>query len=114
VPSTQVVPTSDALRVGYSQVQSAFSSGAVGPLQIITSTAQASAAARIASQDPGAAAPVPNQIGGGYALITAIPRHDPSNPAVGRTIDRHPDQAARRVTGETLDWTGADFRCARP
>jgi RND superfamily putative drug exporter len=31
---------------------------------------------------------MPTHTGGGYALITAIPRQDPSNPAVGRTIDR--------------------------
>ena len=31
---------------------------------------------------------MPTQTGGGYALITAIPRQDPSNPAVGHTIDR--------------------------
>ena len=31
---------------------------------------------------------MPTQTSGGYALITAIPKQDPSNPAVGRTIDR--------------------------
>ena len=31
---------------------------------------------------------MPTETSGGYALITAIPRQDPSNPAVGRTIDR--------------------------
>ena len=38
--------------------------------------------------DPGVAALMPTQTSGGYALITAIPKQDPSNPAVGRTIDR--------------------------
>jgi hypothetical protein len=31
---------------------------------------------------------MPVQASGGYALITAIPKQDPSNPAVGQTIDR--------------------------
>ena len=88
MPSIKVVPVSDASRVGYNQVQAAFGPGAVGPLQIVTPAAQASAAARIAIRDPGVAALMPTQTGGGYALITAIPKQDPSNPAVGRTTDR--------------------------
>jgi uncharacterized membrane protein YdfJ with MMPL/SSD domain len=36
----------------------------------------------------GVASLMPTQMSGGHALITAIPRQDPSNPAVGRTIDR--------------------------
>ena len=88
MPSIKVVPGSDASRVGYSQVQAAFGPGAVGPLQIVTPVAQASAAARIAIHDRGVAALTPTETGGGYALITAIPKQDPSNPAVGRTIDR--------------------------
>jgi putative drug exporter of the RND superfamily len=31
---------------------------------------------------------MPTQTNGGYALITAIPKQDPSSPAVGHTIDR--------------------------
>ena len=88
MPSIKVVPASDASRVGYSQVQAAFGPGAVGPLQIVAPAAQTSAAARIAIHDPGVAALMPTQTGGGYALITAIPKQDPSDPAVGRTIDR--------------------------
>jgi putative drug exporter of the RND superfamily len=88
MPSIKVVPTSDNSRIGYNQVQAAFGPGAVGPLQIVTPAGQASAAARIASRDPGVAALMPTQTGGGYALITAIPKQDPSNPAVGNTIDR--------------------------
>jgi putative drug exporter of the RND superfamily len=88
MPSIKVVPTSDASRIGYNDVQAAFGPGAVGPLQIVTPAAQASAATQIAARDPGVAALTPSQTGGGYALITAIPKQDPSNPAVGRTIDR--------------------------
>ena len=88
MPSIKVVPTSDASYIGYQQVQRAFGPGAVGPLQIVTPTAEATTAARIAASDLGVAALMPTQTGGGYALITAIPMQDPSNPAVGRTIDR--------------------------
>jgi RND superfamily putative drug exporter len=88
MPSIKVVPTSDASRVGYNQVQAAFGPGSTGPIQIVTPAAQATTAAQTASHDPGVAALMPMQTSGGYALITAIPKQDPSNPAVGRTIDR--------------------------
>jgi RND superfamily putative drug exporter len=88
MPSIKVVPSSDASRIGYNQVQAAFGPGATGPLQIVTTAADATAAQRIASGDPGVAALMPTQTSRGYALITAVPKQDPSNPAVGRTIDR--------------------------
>jgi putative drug exporter of the RND superfamily len=88
MPSIKVVPTSDSSRIGYEQVQVAFGPGAVGPLQIVTPAAQARAAAQIATRDPGVAALMPTQTANGYALITAIPKQDPSHPAVGRTIER--------------------------
>ncbi|HET9102539.1 MAG TPA: MMPL family transporter [Solirubrobacteraceae bacterium] len=88
MPSIKVVPTSDASYIGYHQVQNAFGPGSTGPLQIVTSVRQAPAAARAAKADPGIAGLMPTQTGGGYALLTAIPKQDPSNPAVGRTIDR--------------------------
>ena len=40
------------------------------------------------SSDPGIAAVLPAQTSGDLALVTAIPTHDPSDPAVGRTIER--------------------------
>ena len=89
MPSIKVVPTSDSSRVGYNQVQAAMGPGATGPLQLITPAAQAAAVARIAQADPGIAQVMPIQPGSnGLALVTAIPRQDPSNPAVGATIDR--------------------------
>jgi putative drug exporter of the RND superfamily len=88
MPSIKVVPTSDASRIGYRQVQAAFGPGATGPLQIVTPLGDVTAAQRIARRDPGVAALMPTRTGGGYALITAVPTQDPSNPAVGRTIDR--------------------------
>ena len=88
MPSIKVVPTSDASYIGYQQVQRAFGPGATGPLQIVTPAGDTAVAAWIAAADPGVVALMPTQTSGGYALITAIPKQDPSNPAVGRTIDR--------------------------
>ncbi|HUB73529.1 MAG TPA: MMPL family transporter [Solirubrobacteraceae bacterium] len=89
MPSIKVVPASDSSRAGYERVQAAMGPGATGPLQIVTSAAQAPAVARLAAADPGVAAVMPAEPGAnGLAVVTAIPRQDPSNPAVGRTIDR--------------------------
>jgi RND superfamily putative drug exporter len=88
MPSIKVVPTSDASYVGYQQVQRAFGPGSTGPLQIVTPAENATTVARTAQADRGVAALMPTRTANGYALITAIPRQDPSNPAVGQTIDR--------------------------
>ena len=89
MPSIKVVPPGDSSRLGYERVQTAMGPGADGPLQIVTTTARAPAVARLAAADPGVGAVLPSQRGGnGLALVTAIPRQDPSSPAVGATIDR--------------------------
>jgi RND superfamily putative drug exporter len=88
MPSIKVVPATDGSRVGYNQVEAAFGPGATGPLQIVTPAAEGATAAQIAGRDSGVAALMPTQTSDGYALVTAIPKQDPSNPAVGRTIDR--------------------------
>jgi RND superfamily putative drug exporter len=88
MPSIKVVPTGDASRVGYNQAQAAFGPGATGPLQIVAPGGQAARVREIAGRDAGIAGLQPVQTSGGYALVTAIPKQDPSNPAVGRTIDR--------------------------
>jgi putative drug exporter of the RND superfamily len=89
MPSIKVVPSSDSSRIGYDQVKSALGPGATGPLQIVTPTTQAGAVRRIAASDPGVAHLMPTQQGqNGLALVTAIPRQDPSDPAVGATIQR--------------------------
>jgi RND superfamily putative drug exporter len=88
MPSIKVVPTSDASYIGYHQVQRAFGPGATGPLQIVTPAASARTAAHVAQVDRGIAALMPTQNSADYALITAIPKQDPSNPAVGSTINR--------------------------
>ncbi|MEO8969921.1 MAG: MMPL family transporter, partial [Solirubrobacteraceae bacterium] len=88
MPSIKVVPTFDASYIGYHQVQAAFGPGSTGPLQIVVPAAQTAAGREIVSRDVGVAGQMPAQTSGGYTLITAIPKQDPSNPAVGQTIDR--------------------------
>jgi putative drug exporter of the RND superfamily len=88
MPSIKVVPNSDSSRIGYQQLQAAMGPGATGPIQIIAPAAQAAQATRITKRDPGIAALLPAQASNGYALVIAIPKQDPSNPAVGATIDR--------------------------
>jgi putative drug exporter of the RND superfamily len=89
MPSIKVVPSSDSSRVGYHQAQAAFGPGATGSLQLVTPSVEAARAAAVAAHDPGVAAVLPPQAGtAGLALVTAIPRQDPSSPAVGHTIDR--------------------------
>ena len=89
MPSIKVVPATDSSRIGYYEVQRAMGPGATGPLQIVTKAGQAAAVARIAAADPGVTSVMPIQAGAdGLAMVTAIPRQDPSNPAVGRTIER--------------------------
>jgi RND superfamily putative drug exporter len=89
MPSIKVVPTNDSSRVGYDQVQAAMGPGATGPLQLVTSAAQATTLTAIVKADPGIAQVMPAQPGSnGLVLLTAIPRQDPSNPAVGTTINR--------------------------
>jgi len=89
MPSIRVVPPSASSRVGYYQAQQAMGPGATGPLQIITPSRSAAAVMKLAASDPGVATVMPAQPpAGGLALVTAIPRQDPSSPAVGRTIER--------------------------
>jgi RND superfamily putative drug exporter len=89
MPSIKVVPPGDSSRVGYAQAQAALGPGATGPLQLVTPAGQAAQVARVAAGDPGIANVLPTHAGsGGLALVTAIPRQDPSSPAVASTIER--------------------------
>jgi RND superfamily putative drug exporter len=101
MPSIKVVPSSDSSRIGYDQVQAAMGPGATGPLQLITPAAEAARVTAIAKADPGIAQVMPAQPGaGGLVLVTAVPRQDPSNPAVGTTINRlRREMAAGTVLG---------------
>ena len=88
MPSIKVIPTADSSRVGYQQVQAAMGPGATGPLQIVAPVALATHIAQITARDPGITAVLPTQTSKSYALVTAIPKQDPSSPAVGATIER--------------------------
>ena len=88
MPSIKVVPEDDGARVGYTQVQEGFGPGAPGTLQIVSSEADAAAVRAVLADDQGIAAVQPAVSGGGKALTLAIPATDPSDPAVGATIER--------------------------
>ncbi len=90
MPSIKVVPAGDSSRIGYTQVQAAFGAGAPGALQLVAPSADAASLSAVAKADPGIAAVMPAQTSanGRFALVQAIPRQNPSDPAVGRTIDR--------------------------
>lgn len=91
MPSIKVLPEDASARVGYDQVQQAFGEGAPGTLTIVTRSADATATSTAVSGDPGIAAampavPAPDR--SGYALIQAVPKVDPSDPALSATVDR--------------------------
>jgi RND superfamily putative drug exporter len=88
MPSIKVVPSGDSSRIGYQQVQAALGPGSTGPLQLVAPAADAASVVASARRDPGIAQVMPAQRSGGLALVQAIPRQDPSDPAVGATIDR--------------------------
>jgi RND superfamily putative drug exporter len=89
MPSIKVVPEEDGSRQGYEQVAAAFGPGAPGALQLVTTQGQAAEVAQVAGSDPGVAQAIPAQRGaGGRALVQAIPAADPSDEAVGETIER--------------------------
>jgi RND superfamily putative drug exporter len=89
MPSIKVVPEGDGSRVAYAQVQAAFGAGAPGALQVVALEADAKRASAIATVDPGVARVLPAVTGrDGDVMVQVVPRQDPSDPAVGATIDR--------------------------
>jgi RND superfamily putative drug exporter len=89
MPSIKVVPEDDGSRVAYTQIQGAFGDGAPGALQIVAPKADAARVAAIAEADAGVAQVMPVVPGrGGSAMVQVVPAQDPSDPAVGATIDR--------------------------
>ena len=89
MPSIKVVPESAGSREGYSRVQEAFGPGAPGALQIVTSPADLDAVEAVLEADPGVAGLAgPPVSSGDSVLVVAHPAADPSDPAVGATIDR--------------------------
>jgi RND superfamily putative drug exporter len=90
MPSIKVVPANDSSRLGYGQIASAFGPGAPGALQVVVPAGEGARTAAVLARDPGIAAVTPAQadLRGNLVLLQAAPRTDPSNPAVGATIDR--------------------------
>ena len=93
MPSITVVPEDDPSREGYVAVQEAFGPGAPGARQVIAPAGSADDAAAVAQNDPGVAQVLPPQPGAdGSSLIQVIPADDPSDEAVGTTIERLRDE----------------------
>jgi RND superfamily putative drug exporter len=89
MPSIKVVPEQDGSRVAYAQLQDAFGRGAPGALQIVAPKADAAQVAAIAKADAGVARVMPALAGGaGNVMVQVVPEQDPSDKAVGATIDR--------------------------
>jgi RND superfamily putative drug exporter len=89
MPSIKVVPEDDGSRIGYTQVQEAFGEGAPGTLQIVAPKRDAAEVQQLAQQDEGIARVMPAMPGSGDSvLVQAVPKQDPSDPAIGATIDR--------------------------
>ena len=91
MPSIKVVSPTLSSRIGYAQVQQAFGVGAPGQLQVIVPTNEVSAAEAVLHRDHGLAGVTPvqfSQNGSRLAKMGAIPNVDPSNPALGATIQR--------------------------
>jgi RND superfamily putative drug exporter len=89
MPSITVVPEHASARAGYTAVQQAFGPGMPGTLQIVAPAADAAAVQSTTAATPGIAAVAPAQTapdGSGLALIQAVPKVDPSNPALASTV----------------------------
>ena len=98
MPSIKVVPDHATPRASATtRSRPRWDPGATGPLQIVTPAGQAAAVARIAQRDPGIAQVMPDPARRRRARARhGDPRQDPSNPAVGATIERLRADAARR------------------
>jgi RND superfamily putative drug exporter len=89
MPSIKVVPEGDGSRTAYTQVQDAFGQGAPGALQVIAPKADAAQITATAKADAGVAQVMPTMPGrAGNVMVQIVPKHDPSDKAVGATIDR--------------------------
>ncbi|MBO2447784.1 MMPL family transporter [Actinomadura barringtoniae] len=91
MPSITVIPSDASARTGYTVVQQAFGPGAPGALQVIAPASEAGDAQRVLKADPGIAAVtpgMPSADGSGLTLIQAVPKVDPSDPALATTVDR--------------------------
>ena len=88
MPSIKVVPDGDSSRRGYELVQEAFGPGAPGTLQVVVPREDAAGATGVLRGDAGIAGVAVAAESGTRTLLQATPAADPSDPAVGETIDR--------------------------
>ena len=92
MPSIKVLPEDASARIGYDQVQAAFGEGAPGTLQVVVALRGRRGRPTPSSPTtPASPARIPGQPatdGSGDVLIQAVPTVDPSDPALGATVDR--------------------------
>ncbi len=91
MPSIKVLPEDASARIGYDRVQEAFGEGAPGTLQIVVQARDVAAASQVLTKAPGIAHVMPAQPAAdesGLALIQAVPTVDPSDAALGDTVDQ--------------------------
>jgi putative drug exporter of the RND superfamily len=88
MPSIKVVPESDSSRRGYELAQEAFGPGMPGALQVVVPRTTAAEAAAVLRRDEGVVQVLRGGESAGAALLQAVPAVDPSDPALGVTIDR--------------------------
>jgi RND superfamily putative drug exporter len=90
MPSIAVLPADAGARRGHEAIQSALGPGIPAVLQIVVPAADTAAVADAVGRTDGVAAVAPARPSpdGGFSLIQAVPRADPSDPAVGDTLRR--------------------------
>ena len=93
MPSIKVVPEADGSRTGYEQIADSFGPGAPGTLQVIAPASEKGLATGVLESDSGIArVMVAGKSPEGSVLLAATPTVDPSDPAMGTTIDRLRDE----------------------
>jgi RND superfamily putative drug exporter len=99
MPSIAVVPEEDPSRIGYEQIQASFGEGAPGALQLVGPVDQIRLASEGIAGEEGIASVRPGleSASGELATVQAIPASDPSDPALGTTVDRLRDELPAEV-----------------
>jgi len=91
MPSIKVLPEDSSARIGYDVVQEQFGPGAPGTLQVVANADQAERTIAVLRAEPGISGVMPAQPAAddsGLVLVSAVPTVDPSDPALGTTVDR--------------------------
>jgi putative drug exporter of the RND superfamily len=90
MPSITMIPADAGARQGYETIQNTMGQGTPAALQIIAPAADAEQVAKAAKLNSAVAAVAPVRLSpdGNFGLIQAVPKAEPSDPAVGDTLDR--------------------------